>query len=89
MLVLVGFEPIPFIISIGTALLGVFLLGMGSIGFYKTKMPMWLRAISLAGALGLLIPGILTDTIGFSVLLLVHFFQTSKFRKEESVARAV
>jgi len=89
MLVLVGFEPIPFIISIGTALLGVFLLGMSSIGFYKTKMPMWLRAISLAGALGLLIPGIVTDTIGLSVLLLVHFFQTSKYRKEASVAEVV
>ncbi len=84
MLVLVGFQPIPFTISIGTALLGVFLLGMGSIGFYKTRMPLWVRAIALAGALNLLVPGLRSDLIGISVLAFVHFVQASKARKEES-----
>lgn len=84
MLVLVGFEPIPFIISIGTALLGVFLLGTGSIGFYKTGMPMWLRGIALVGALTLLIPGLVTDAIGLAVLVAIHLIQTAKFKKLET-----
>ena len=81
MLVLVGFEAIPFALSIGTALLGVFLLGTGSIGFYKTSMPFWLRGIALIGALSLLVPGIITDSIGLAVLIAIHLFQTAKYRK--------
>ncbi len=82
MLVLVGFKAIPFTVSIGTALLGVFLLGMGSIGFYKTKMPLWLRAVALAGALNLLVPGLRSDLIGISVLAFVHFIQAKKAGRE-------
>jgi len=82
MLVLVDFEAFPFIMSIGTALLGVFLLGMGTIGFYKTRMAFWVRALAMAGALGLLVPGIRSDSIGLAVLLFVHFFQTARSKKE-------
>lgn len=82
MLVLVGFKAIPFTVSIGTALLGVFLLGMGSIGFYKTKMPLWVRAVALAGALNLLVPGLRSDLIGISVLAFVHFIQAKKAGRE-------
>jgi TRAP-type uncharacterized transport system fused permease subunit len=71
--------------SIGTALLGVFLLGTGSIGFYKTSMPLWLRGIALIGALSLLIPGIVTDSIGLAVLIAIHLIQTAKFRKNPGV----
>ena len=82
MLVLVDFEALPFIMSIGTALLGVFLLGMGTIGFYKTRMPFWIRILAMGGALGLLVPGIRSDSIGLAVLLFVHFFQTARSKKE-------
>lgn len=81
MLVLVGFKTIPFILSIGTALLGVFLLGTSSIGFYKAPMAFWLRGIAFTGALGLLIPGIVTDSLGFAVLVAIHIIQTAKFKK--------
>lgn len=82
MLVLVDFEALPFIMSIGTALLGVFLLGMSTIGFYKTRMPLWVRILALAGALGLLVPGVRSDSVGLAVLLFVHFFQAARFKKE-------
>jgi TRAP transporter 4TM/12TM fusion protein len=81
MLVLVNFQPVPFILSIATALLGVFLLGMGSIGFYKTKMAAWQRALAIGGALTLLVPGLVSDTIGLAVLISMHFLQTVKARK--------
>ncbi|NLK30847.1 MAG: TRAP transporter permease [Aminobacterium colombiense] len=82
MLVLVDFKPFPFILAIVTAVLGVFLLGMATIGFYKTSMAWWKRIISLGGALGLLIPGWQTDVIGLIILIGIHILQVRKAKKE-------
>jgi TRAP-type uncharacterized transport system fused permease subunit len=82
MLVLVGFKPVPFTIAIVTAVLGVFLLGMGSIGYYKIKMQSWQRVLAFAGALTLLIPGIQTDIIGLAILVSMHLLQSSKKKKK-------
>ena len=65
-----------------TALLGVFLLAMATIGFYRTHMNLALRGLALVGALGLLTPGSLTDAAGFTILLVIHLFQTYKKRNE-------
>lgn len=81
MLVLVNFEAVPFAFSIATALLGVFLLGMGSIGFYKVKMAGWQRILAIGGALTLLVPGLTSDVIGLSVLGSMHLLQTMKAKK--------
>jgi len=78
MLVLVGFRPIPFAIALVTAILGVFLLGMSSIGYYKTKMAVWQRILAFGGALGLLIPGIQSDILGLAVLGAMHLLQSRK-----------
>lgn len=82
MLVLVDFKPWPFTLAIITAILGVFLLGMSTIGFYKTKMAWWLRIIALGGALGLLIPGWQSDMLGLIILIITHFIQVKKAGKE-------
>jgi len=82
MLVLVGFKAVPFTIAIITAVLGVFLLGMGSIGYYKIKMQAWQRALAFAGALTLLVPGIQTDIIGLAILIFMHLLQSSKKKKK-------
>lgn len=81
MLVLVGFKPLPFALAIVTALLGVFLLGMGSIGYYKAKMKAWQRLLAFAGALNLLIPGIQSDLIGLVILVSMHLLQSNKKKK--------
>lgn len=65
-----------------TAMLGVFLLAMATIGFYRTRMNFALRGLALVGALGLLTPGTLTDVAGFTILLVIHAFQTFKKSKE-------
>jgi TRAP transporter 4TM/12TM fusion protein len=78
MLVLVGFEPIPFLLSIVTALLGVFLLGMGSIGYYKAEMALWQRVVAIGGAIALLIPGITTDIVGLAILVVMFLIQRQK-----------
>lgn len=81
MLVLVGFQPIPFTLAIITAILGVFLLGMGSIGFYKITLDWWQRMLCFGGALGLLIPGIQTDIVGLIILGSMHLLQVLKTKK--------
>jgi TRAP-type uncharacterized transport system fused permease subunit len=83
MLVLVNFKAVPFAFSIATALLGVFLLGMGSIGFYKVKMAAWQRLLALGGALTLLVPGLASDAIGLTVLAAMHLLQTMKAKKAQ------
>lgn len=86
MLVLVNFKAVPFTFSIATALLGVFLLGMGSIGFYKVKMAGWQRILALGGALTLLVPGLTSDVIGLAVLATMHLMQTMKAKKAQETA---
>ncbi len=82
-LLFVNATPLPMIQAVCTALLGVFLLAMSTIGYYRTTVHWSLRILALVGALGLLDPGTLTDIIGLSVLAIVHCVQTLKLRKLE------
>ena len=85
MLVLVNFEILPFILAVTTALIGVFLLGMSTIGFFRAPICLILRILALAGALGLMIPGWKSDLAGFLVLALLWVVQS---RKGKSASRA-
>jgi TRAP transporter 4TM/12TM fusion protein len=77
-LVLVGFEPWVFFQAVVTALLGVFLLGMATIGYFKAPLNPILRLVALAGALGLMIPGWQSDLGGLVALLFIWFLQKAK-----------
>lgn len=79
-LVLVDFSAGKFALAVGTAVLGVFLLGMSSVGYYKVSMPHYLRAIALGGALCLLIPGVYSDLLGLGVLVALHLIQVARSR---------
>lgn len=81
MLVLVDATPFAFVQAVFTACLGVFLLGAASIGYYKCKMPAWLRLAALAGALSLMVPGIFSDVGGLAVMVVLHLFQVGRARK--------
>lgn len=78
MLLFIDVVPMVMVQAIFTALLGVFLLAMATIGFYKAYLAWYMRIIALGGALGLLIPGTLTDLAGLGVLVLIFFIQTAK-----------
>ena len=78
MLLFIDVVPLEMIQAIFTALLGVFLLAMATIGFYKAHLPWYLRITAFAGALGLLIPGTVSDLAGLGVLVLIFFIQTAK-----------
>ena len=81
MLLLIDYQPLEFAQAVATALIGVFLLAMATIGFYKASMAWYLRVLAMGGALLLLIPGTKTDLTGLAILAVVHILQTMKAKK--------
>ena len=81
-LLFVDATPLPMIQAVITALIGVFLLAMCTIGYYKTQLPWILRIVALVGAIALLDPGTMTDAIGLGVLVSLHFIQTIRAKKQ-------
>ena len=67
-----------------TACIGVFLLAVAVEGYFLAHVALWLRLVVLAGALGLMIPGLLTDAVGVVVLALTYFVQ----KKREAAEKA-
>jgi TRAP transporter 4TM/12TM fusion protein len=80
-LLFVKATPLAMAQAVVTALIGVFLLAMCTIGHYKVKLSWPLRLLALFGAIGLLDPGTTTDVIGISILAAIVVTQTilSKF----------
>jgi len=81
MLVLVNPEPVSLTLSVVTAIIGVFLLGIGTIGHYKAPVNLPLRIFAIAGALGLMIPGLKSDLAGLAVL---QHFISSRLPREKN-----
>ncbi|WP_352426265.1 TRAP transporter permease [Aminomonas paucivorans] len=81
MLLLIDYQPLPFAQAVVTAMIGVFLLAMSTIGFYKAQMAWYLRLVAMGGALLLLIPGTKTDLSGLAILAAIHVLQTMKAKK--------
>jgi UPF0716 family protein affecting phage T7 exclusion len=50
-------------------------------------MPFWLRIIAMGGALGLLVPGVVSDATGLGVLILLHVVQS--FREKKTLSPQV
>ena len=87
MLLFVDATPLPMIQAIGTAMIGVFLLAMSTIGFFKVAMSWPLRILALVGALGLLDPGMMTDLVGIAILVVIYTVQTMKKKRPEGVIK--
>ena len=82
MLLFIGAEPLPMFQATLTALLGVFLLAMSTVGYFKGNLSWPLRVLALCAALGLLDPGTLTDIIGLSIFAFIFTTQNLKQKKE-------
>ena len=80
-LLFIDVEAAQMVQAICTALIGVFLLAMSTIGYFKAYMPWYLRILAFIGALGLLTPGTITDLCGLAVLVLIYVFQKKKKKK--------
>ena len=61
-----------------TACVGVFLLSVAVEGYLFAHVATWLRIVTLAGALGLMQPGLLTAAVGIATLAVVFFIQKKK-----------
>ncbi len=74
-LLFVDATPLPMIQAVVSSLIGVYLLSMFSIGYYNGNLSWIQRLLAAAGALGLLVPGTITDVCGVASLLIIHFWQ--------------
>lgn len=61
-----------------SACLGVFLLAVATEGYFLAPVALWLRVIVLAGSLGLMYPGIVTDAVGVTVCAVLYLMQKKK-----------
>ncbi len=68
-------EALPMIL---TALIGLFGIGAGLIGYINKPVKSYWRLLMIAGGLGLLIPGIASDLAGVALILAVYFFNLRK-----------
>ena len=64
-------EALPMIL---TALVGLFGIGGGLIGYLNAPIKSYWRLLLIAGGLGLLIPGTTSDLVGVVLILTVYFF---------------
>lgn len=69
------------IMAIFTACIGVYGLAVATEGYVFRPVPLWGRLLALVGAISLIIPGLLGDIAGFSLLTFVVFYNY-KFQKE-------
>ena len=88
MLLFIDVVPLEMVQAICTALIGVFLLAMFTIGFFKAPMAWYMRILAFAGALGLLIPGTASDLAGLDALVAIYAVQVAKAKKLAANAAA-
>lgn len=67
-----------------TAAVGVIALGIGFEGYLLEKMNWAFRVLSFSSAIVLVIPGLVSDLIGFSLLAVVVVFQILKRRRKKN-----
>jgi len=59
-------------------------IGTGLIGYWKTKLNIFIRIINVLAGLLLIIPGLTTDLIGIGSLAIVYLYQ---YFKEKSLIK--
>ena len=77
--------PLVMVRIVITALIGMFCLGSGFIGFLFRKMSVPCRLLMILAGLGCLDPAVLTDFIGFAIIALVIAVQVIKGKREKTV----
>lgn len=69
-MLLISESSIAIVLSAISGLAGVFLLAVAVEGYLLIRLPLWLRAIALAAAVVLIIPGLVTDLLGIGLSVL-------------------
>ncbi|MCX8128453.1 MAG: TRAP transporter permease [Synergistetes bacterium] len=76
-LLLVGPWPKVFL-SVVTSLLGVFLLSLAVVGYFKWTLPLWSRFVLALGGIMMIVPGYISDLLGFVIGILTLFLVKPK-----------
>ena len=71
------------LINSTAAIIGMWGLGVAMIGHWLTGVPLILRFVSFGAGLLLIDPGLLTDSIGLAILVMIYLFQRYKLAKEQ------
>ena len=72
------------LLIIVSAVIGICSLGFASVGYWKRSLNILERLILFVSAVSLIFPGLLTDTLGIALLLVVYF--TQKFWPGQQLA---
>ena len=70
-----------------TSLLGIFAVSAALEGFFLRSMPWYQRVISAVGGLLLIYPGIVTDSIGLVLLIVIAALQLIEIKKTRTSAK--
>ena len=81
MLLFIDVEPFYMAQAICTALIGVFLLAMFTIGYFKAHLAWYMRVLAFVGAICLLSPGTVSGLFGLAVLAVIYVMQTAKAKR--------
>ncbi len=74
------------ILLVITAICGIYIISAGMEGYMYKHMPLWERAMALAGGLLMIIPGWQTDIAGLALMVLVIMLQKVGGNKDRSKA---
>ncbi len=67
--------PFDVVLIIVSSLVGMYGIASGMEGYMLTRMPVWQRIIAIGAGLCLMIPGIVTDTVGIALIILIYLLQ--------------
>ena len=69
------------LLSMTTALAGVWMLSIALVGWYKRRTNTFWRVLLGAGAIMLMVPGVITDLVGFGIMVPFLLTNTSLLKK--------
>ncbi|MBE6020244.1 MAG: TRAP transporter permease [Clostridiales bacterium] len=78
MLIIGADSPLTVVQITLTALIGMYGIATGMEGFMRTLLPVYIRLPLIAAGLCMIVPGTVTDIIGFAVIALVFIWQRAK-----------
>ncbi len=80
-LLLINTTPLHVLFYSITAVIGTCSLAFAGSGYWLRNLKIWERLILFVGALALIFPGVLSDSIGFGILILMWFIQKISVKK--------
>ena len=86
-LVLVDWSPGSLILSLVTALVGMYAIAAGVSGYMNEKIGPLIRLLLAGGGLMLVVPGMTTNISGILIVVVVYAWMTLKAKKRDSAAQ--